>query len=193
MGYIEYSTGVQPDTFSADDVYAKVQGTRDGAIFSADWVLARCLEGRVFVADAGTVTAAITFAPGAVSETEPDIAIYVPSGTTIGILEVNVQMETFGTQGIFETFGKIGTYTTAHTTSSGTAVTPRNMRSDAPFTSNCTVLCATTTVASTGLTGAEFFRDGIPSSETLTTAVVLIFDQLTNSVGITRRLVIFLL
>jgi len=52
MAYIEYITGIQPDTFTNDDAYSKWQGTRDGAPFTADWVLARCLEGRVFVANA---------------------------------------------------------------------------------------------------------------------------------------------
>ena len=168
MSVLEYITGVQPVSFDADNAWAKTQGTRDGAPFSADWVLARCMEGRVFAAHGGTATGPITFGAGSISETEQDLVIYVPTGTTIGILEVNVQMEAFGTNAIFETMGKIGTYTTANT--GGTAVTVRNLRSDAPFTSNCTVLSACTTVASTGLTGAEFFRDGRQVAKSLTTA-----------------------
>jgi hypothetical protein len=168
MGYIEYTTGIQPDTFTADDVYSKVQGTRDGAPFSADWVLARCLEGRVFVANAGTITSPITFGAGSMSETEHDLAIYVPSGTTIGILAVNIQMEAFGTSAIFECMAKVGTYTTANT--GGTAITPRNLRTDSPFSSNCTIYSACTTTASTTLTGPEFFRDGRQVAKSLTTA-----------------------
>ena len=64
MGYIEHVTGIQPDTTTADDIYQKTQGTRDGAIWTADWVLARCAEGRVFVANAGTVTTPVTFGAG---------------------------------------------------------------------------------------------------------------------------------
>lgn len=176
MGYIEYTTGIQPDTFSADDAYSKVQGTRDGAPFSADWVLARCFEGRVFVANAGSVTSPLTWGDGSISETEHDIVIYVPSGTSIGILEVDVQMETYGTDAIFETMAKIGTYTTL-TTAVGSTITPRNMRSDTPFTSNCTIKAACTTVASTGLTGAEFWRDGREKAKNLSTAGAAVSPQ----------------
>jgi hypothetical protein len=170
MSEIKYVTGVKPNEFGADDLPSELQGTRDGAIWTADWVMARCHEGRVFSACAGTVTTPISFGAGDIAETEQDLLIYVPSGTSIGILSVQVQMETFGTGAIFECMGKIGTYTTAQASTAGTAITLRSLRSDAPLTSNCTALCALTAVASTGLTGAEFWRDGREVAETLTTA-----------------------
>ncbi len=157
MGYIEYVTGVQPDTFSADDQYSKAQGTRDGAIWTADWVLARCAEGRVYIANAGSVTSPITFGAGDITETEMDLFISVPSGTTIGILEVALVMEAFGTSALFEAMAKTGT---GGTVGAGTSVTPRNLRSDAPFTSNCTITAAATTTSGVALTGPEFFRAG---------------------------------
>ena len=157
MGYIEHVTGIQPDTATADDIYQKTQGTRDGALWTADWVLARCAEGRVFVANAGTVTAPITFGAGDISEAEMDLFISVPSGTTIGILDVVISVEAWGTSGIAQAMAKTGT---GATVGAGTSVTPRNLRSDAPFTSNCTITAAATTTSGIALTGPEFFRDG---------------------------------
>ena len=157
MGYIEHVTGIQPDTAMADDIYQKTQGTRDGAIWTADWVLARCAEGRVFVANAGSATTPITFGAGDIDPTEMDLFISVPSGTTIGILDVVIQMEAYGTVLLFEAMAKIGT---GGTVGAGTSVTPRNLRSDAPFTSNCTITAAATATSGVALTGPEFFRAG---------------------------------
>jgi len=166
MGSIEYETGIQPNAVGADNIYSKIQGTRDGAPFSADWILARSLEGRVFIANAGSVTTALSFGAGSITETEMDLFISVPSGTTIGILEVAIKMETYGTDAIFECMAKTGT---GGTIGAGSSVTPRNVRSDSPFTSLCTVTAAATTTNGVALTGAEFFRDGLSRAKTVTT------------------------
>jgi len=167
MGYIEYTTGIQPDTFSADDAYAKVQGTRDGAPFSADWVLARCLEGRVFIANAGVLTAPITFGAGTIDSTEYDLHLSVPSGTTVGILSVDVFLEVVGTNAILEGLAISGTGSTC---GAGSAITPRNYRSDAPYTSNCVITAAATATSGVAITGVEFFRFGYNKIETVTSA-----------------------
>ena len=167
MGYIEYTTGVQPDTFSADDAFSKVQGTRDGAPFSADWVLARCLEGRVFVANAGTVTTPVEFGAGVIDEDEYDLHISVPSGTTIGILSVEVVAEVVGTNAILEVMAKTGSGSTC---GAGTAITPRNLRSDSPFTSNCTITAAATVTSGVQITGPEFMRYCLAKAVTVATA-----------------------
>jgi hypothetical protein len=167
MAITEYTTGVQPNTFTADDQYSKLQGTRDGAIWNADWVLARSQEGRVFVANAGSVTTPITFGAGDITEAEMDLFISVPSGTAIGILDVAINMEAWGTSLIFQCMAKTGT---GGTVGAGTAVTPRNLRSDAPFTSNCTVTAAATVTSGVALTGPEFFRDGLMIVNSVTTA-----------------------
>jgi len=166
MSIAEYTTGIQPGTFDKDDAFSKIQGTRDGAPFSADWVLARCLEGRVFVANSGTVTSPASFGAGSIAEQEMDLFISVPSGTTIGILEVAIKMETFGTDAIFECMAKTGT---GGTVGVGTSVTPRNLRSDAPVTSLCTITGSATTSSGVALTGVEFFRDGLARAKTITT------------------------
>ncbi len=167
MGYTEYTTGVQPDTFTADDAYSKVQGTRDGAPFSADWVLARCLEGRVFCANAGTATSPITFGAGTIDTTEFDLHLAVPSGTTVGILNIDVFLEVTGTNAILEGMAVSGTGSTC---GAGTTITPKNLRSDAPFTSNCTITAAATLTSGVAITGSEFFRFGYNKIETVTSA-----------------------
>jgi len=167
MAITEYTTGVQPDAFSADDQYSKLQGTRDGAIWTADWVLAKCQEGRAFVANAGTVTSPITFGAGDITEAEMDLFISVPSGTTIGILDVAINVEAFGTNAVAQCMAKIGT---GGTVGAGTSVTPRNLRSDSPFTSNCTITGAATATSGVALTGPEFFRDGHGKALDATTA-----------------------
>lgn len=166
MSYIEYVTGVTPDSKTADDVYSKAEGTRDGAMWTADWVLARSQEGRVFIANAGTGTSPITFGAGTLDLTEFDLFVSVPSGTTIGILELEVYMEAYGTDQIVEIIGKTGT---SGVTGAGTSITPTNIRTDAPVTSNCTVTAAATATSGTAITGAEFFRDGHNRAKTITT------------------------
>jgi hypothetical protein len=167
MSITEYTTGVQPDTFSADDQYSKLQGTRDGAIWTADWVLAKCAEGRAFVANAGTVTSPITFGAGTIDTTEHDLFISVPSGTTIGILSVDVFLEVVGTNAILEGMAISGT---GGASGAGSSITPKNLRSDAPFTSNCTITAAATASSGTAITGVEFFRFGYNKIETVTSA-----------------------
>ena len=163
----EFVTQITPDSASADDIYQKLQGSRDGALWTADWVLARCAEGRVFCANAGTVTTPVTFGAGIIDEDEYDLHIAVPSGTTIGILEVTAVLEVVGTNALMEVMAKTGTGSTA---GAGTTITPRNLRSDAPFTSNCTIKAACTASSGVEITGAEFFRDCIGKIATVATA-----------------------
>ena len=174
MSVIEYITNITPDTATADDVYQKVQGTRDGAIWTADWVLARCAEGRVFAANAGTVTTPITFGAGVIDEDEYDLHIAVPSNTTIGILSVDVVFEVVGTVALLEVMAKTGT---GSTVGAGTAITPRNLRSDTPHTSNCTVTGSATVSSGVEITGAEFFRNCLGKTVTMATAGVNMASQ----------------
>ena len=163
----EFVTQITPDAAGADDIYQKLQGSRDGALWTADWVLARCDEGRVFCANAGTVSTPITFGAGIIDEDEYDLHIAVPSGTIIGILEVTAVLEVVGTSALMEVMAKTGTGSTA---GAGTTITPRNLRSDAPFTSNCTIIAAATASSGVEITGAEFFRDCLGKTVTVATA-----------------------
>ena len=166
MGLIEYSTGITPVVYSTDDAYSLVQGTRDGATYTADWILARCKEGRVFIGNLGTATGPATFGAGAIDTTEFDYFISVPAGTTVIPLEISVTMEVWGTAALFE---YMAVYGTGGVTGAGSSITPLNMRRGAPITSNCTVTGAAAS-GGTAITGVEFWRGGYMMTNTPTTA-----------------------
>ena len=88
-------------------------------------------EGRVFVANAGTITAPITFGPGAILETEPDLDLAVRPGTIVIPLFIHVQMETFGTTLLWEGMASAGCGTTGARTG-GTLIDPVSLRTDSP-------------------------------------------------------------
>jgi len=167
MGYIEYTTGIQPSVFDKDDAFSKVQGTRDGAIFTDDWFMARVKEGKVYCANVGTITAPATFGAGTMDGTEFDLHVSVPSGTTIIPIELTIKMEAFGTAAIFECMAKSGTGSTIG--SGGTTITPTNLRSDITATSGCTVGSAASATSGVAITGPEFFRDGHSLAITIAT------------------------
>lgn len=112
----------------------QVRGTRDGAIFVADWYEAHALEGRVFSATFGSVTTALTFLITAANR--PDMWVRCPDGTMILPLVETFALEDFaGTDteiDIRDAQNDIG-----NGTSSAATVAPQNNRSDAPISSNC--------------------------------------------------------
>ena len=117
-----------------DDVY--LRGLRDGTILTAEWIMAQTIRGRLMCAQAGLLSTAISWTATATNDqTKPAVFIDVPSGTTIFPLEINLYMEAFGTNAQFECEAVTGT---GGVSAGGTAVTITNMRSDAPYKSNCT-------------------------------------------------------
>jgi hypothetical protein len=76
-------------------------------------------------------------------------------------------MEVIGTNALMEGMAITGTGSTC---GAGTAITPKNLRSDAPFTSNCTVTAAATATSGVAITGAEFFRFNVGKIATVATA-----------------------
>lgn len=159
MSDIRYITaGATAGTTNKDDAHLGAQGTRDGAIYTADWFFARAAQGQMFVANAGTGTTPITCGAGSINTAEPDLHIDVPSGTTLVLAELVIYAENFGTKAIVEVMASYGTGGSAGT---DTAVTPVNLRSDAPSTSNCTVGAASDADATYTTTNVvEFLRDG---------------------------------
>ena len=71
-----------------------VTGTRDGAIYTCDWILAAALEGRLFHTQVGTVTTPVATKVVMIT-LQPELVIDVPSGTTIVPVEIAVYLETF--------------------------------------------------------------------------------------------------
>lgn len=174
MTYIELkSAGKVPKRVTSDDSFHPVQGTRDGAMFTAGWLQAKAQEGRVFVANSSKVTAVTTFGAGSISSDEIDLMVSVPAATTIIPIEIRVKMEAFGNTAIFECMASTGTGGALSTTASDyTAITPTNLRTDAPYTSACTIAAAHDSGTPTYMTAniTEFWRDGLMQAWTQTSA-----------------------
>lgn len=147
---------------TADRTVMDARGTRDGAFYTADWLRAMMLEGRVFVANAGTATAELTFGAGAIDTTEPDFFMSVPLGTTVIPIEIRIYMEAFGTSAQFECMAACGTGGAEGTDTNLVAGTDLcNLRSDAPYNSGVT--CGHSSAAdATYMTAnvCEFWRNG---------------------------------
>lgn len=142
---------------------------RDGVLFTAPWLLAMAMEGRMYCAGAGSITTAITWeATAACDMTKAAVMVDVPSGTTIIPVSIQLQMEAFGTNAIFECAAHIGS---GGITAGGTAVTVTNLRSDAPDTTECTVTSDLTGATALTTNICEFWRDGLQSAITKATAV----------------------
>lgn len=91
-------------------------------------------EGRVYVANMGTVTTVITFLVTAANR--PDAWIRVPSGTTILPLALSIAFESMaGTD--TEVDVRTAQNDIGNGTSSAADIGPRSNRTDAPLTSNC--------------------------------------------------------
>ena len=132
--------------------------TRDGAPFTADWLLGAALEGRVFCAQAGLLSTAITWTATATNDqTKPAVFLSVPSGTTIIPVSIELYMEAFGTTAQFECEAITGT---GGVSASGTAMVITNMRTDAPVSSTCTATSDITGGTACTANVNAFWRDG---------------------------------
>lgn len=167
MSDIRYLSATSSVTrVSADQAYLGVQGTRDGAIFTADWFMARALEGRMFSANSGVDTTPATHA-GVYDANGPDYHIHVPAGTLIVPCYIGVKYEAIGTESEMEVIALASS--TGDSSVTGTGLTIMNMRMDAPVASLCT---ATGAVAAAGVTDPnagnfiEFWRAGHPLADT---------------------------
>lgn len=153
------------------DVY--IRAFRDGSLTTAQFFQALAIEGRCFCANIGTLTTPATFAATAIDGTEPDIILEVPSGVTVLPISLDIQMEAYGTNAIFECVAAYGTGGSRGAATGGTAITPVNLRTDAPRGSSCVCYSTIDDATATYLTGnkVEFFRNGLQSAITKATAV----------------------
>ena len=138
------------------------RGGRDGALVVLNEYDGLVREGRVFCASGGSGTSPITFA-GAYDADAPDLSIDIPDGTIAIPLFFQVVIETSGAS-MFEIIMMASRTLTAVT--AGTAVTPTNMRLDAPVSTVSTVYAAVDAAGCTdpNTAGAvEFFRSGYPT------------------------------
>ncbi|KKN15676.1 hypothetical protein LCGC14_0983630 [marine sediment metagenome] len=150
-----------------NNVYVK--GLRDGTLTMAGFVEAMCLEGRVFHVTHGTVTAEATFGAGSLLETEPDLQVLAPAGTTIIPIGVTIQIEAYGSTAIFEAMVSIGGGGAA---GADTPLTPVNLHTGSSRTSECDVGGSTNSGAATDFTTnrTELVRWGFAKAVTIGTA-----------------------
>ena len=146
------------DRATEDRAWIAARGLRDGSISFADFLAVCALEGRCFMANAGTGTAPFT-GGGAYVNTAPDVDFSVPVNTVVIPYDITVKFEAYGTDLLAEVVAAVGTGGVIAPTSA-TSVTPRNLRLDAPYTSACTIVSDGT--GATYMTGNvyEFMRDG---------------------------------
>lgn len=148
-----------------DDV--NVRAMRDGTLFTQEWIMAQALEGRLFCAQAGLLTTAITWTATATNDqTKPAMFLDVPAGTTIVPIEINLYMEAFGTTALFECAAVCGT---GGVSAGGTAMTITNMRTDAPITSLVTGTSDITGGTACTANISSFWADGLQFCATLAT------------------------
>ena len=126
------------------DVY--VRAMRDGSFINMPWLMAKAIEGKVFVSFAGKMTGETTFV-AANTPAKPDVWVGVPSGTTIIPVYISIGFEdTGGTAAVMDVFAVASNVYDADT--AGAAVSIANYRTDKPLGgSQCT---SKTVVTSSG-------------------------------------------
>lgn len=129
-------------------------GTRDGAIFTADWYTQMAIEGRVYTVNIGTGTSPTTL-NATYAAAEPDLWVHVPSGTAIIPIFLSVGFEDTGTAQVLDVLGMVSS--TGDSAVTGTALTIKNNRTDAPNASVCTAT-AVVTAAGTDPHAGNFYE-----------------------------------
>src|SRR3990167_3703396 len=138
MSEVRGITGVvSPDRATKDDARLGLRMLRDGTPLSAEWLAGLQMEGRGFIANAGTVTSPITFGAGSIDSTEPDLGLTIAANTRWIIpYSIQVVFETFGTTLLLEGMAAAGTGLVLGT---DTDVTPVSVRTHSQYTSQASV------------------------------------------------------
>ena len=123
-------------------------------------------DGRVFCVNVGTGTAPATFV-GAYVATTPDVYIYVPLGTTIIPLFIQVSYEAVGTESTMEIVATASV--TGDSSAGGTGLTIYPMRLDNPRSSACTATVLGTVTSPNSGTFFDFWRRMRPLTDTVAT------------------------
>lgn len=119
-----------------DDQWMAARGTRDGAIFTANWLQGLALEGRVFGCGIGTLSDGEALQAAVITTLRPMLWVRVPLGTTIYPLYASVQVEAAAAE--MEIMLASMTVDCGNGTSSAADWGPSSLRTDAPVTSGCT-------------------------------------------------------
>jgi hypothetical protein len=134
-------------------------------LVTAEYVQALIMGGHAYAVNRGTATTPISFAKTAYDEDQPQLVVRVPSGTVIVPIALEVSLEdSAGTDngivwGVSENDVGAGT---------STAITGRNMRSDAPNSTGCTIQRDYTGNATAVSNMVEHIRDGYAFADATT-------------------------
>ena len=150
-------------------------GLADGTPFSAPWLQKLAMDGRMFVANAGTGTAPITGA-GAYVNTTPDLDMSVPAGRVVVPIYLTVQFETYGTSLLNEIVAAIG-WGGVIAPTSATAVVPVATNPAKSQGSSATIVSDGTGATYMTSNVYEFWRHGQAFSITKTSASATVASQ----------------
>lgn len=154
--YLDYSEGQE----------RPARSNRRGELVTINSIQQFVADGRVFVINNGTGTAPATFA-GAYVATTPDVYVYVPLGTTIIPLWINVMYEAVGTESTMEIVATASV--TGDSTAGGTGLTIYPYRLDNPRASVCTATAGGTVTSPNSGTFFDFYREMRPLTDTVAT------------------------
>ncbi len=148
---------------SGNGVSRRVTGTRDGAIYTLDWVSAMALEGKLFQTSHGTVTTPITFI--AYDADRPDFSLDVPTGVAAFLTRIQVHLETSA-----GTITEIIATTSTNVIGDGTAtdLTIFSTRRNSGISSSCLAYGTHTADATVPANTNEFWRAGYAFADTTT-------------------------
>lgn len=125
-----------PDRQTTDGKIEGLWAARDGSLVGMDWYTALSLEGRCYCVDTATGSTPDTF-NDTYAAAEPDLYLYIPSGTTVIPVYLEVGFEDTGSAQVMDVFALASDTEDADRTVSGTVETITNMRIDQPHSSAC--------------------------------------------------------
>lgn len=147
---------ITPLRETSDGQKEMLWATLDGGLITEEAVQALVMDGRVFHARVGSATTPVTL-DGAWANTDPDISMDIPGGTTVIPLRIAVVYEAFGTDATVETITLCSQ--TLGAASAGTLFTSVNYR--LRHTRNSAVKVYVGPTVTSGYTGTHFelYRD----------------------------------
>ncbi len=128
---------------------------RDGAVLGMDWIQAAVMEGRVHGAQTGTGTTPDTMNP-IYGDALQDFYVYVPAGTVIVPLDIQVSLEDGGTILAVDTLA--GYSSNGDSNPTGTAITIYNYKTLASPATSCVATAVVTSTGTTHLGGTDFLE-----------------------------------
>lgn len=135
--------GTAPSRETSDGTLEKLWAARDGSLVGMDWYTALAMEGRCFIVDTATGTTPDSL-NASYTAAKPDLYVYVPDGTTVVPLYIEVGFEDTGTAQVMDVMALASDTEDADLSITGTAEIPVNMRLDQPHASACTVYSVVT-------------------------------------------------